>query len=91
MTGLLGSAEYDSLECVPVEKLAGLFDKSESWVYTMARQGKIPAVRVGGGWLFPRRLLERWMEGASDVEAVGSRARVDRLGAGSRARGGARR
>lgn len=83
------SAAYDPAECIEPDRLARLFGKSKSWVYTQARQGRIPAVRVGGSWLFPRRLIERWLEASGEVETGGPRGRVDRMSA-ARA-GGARR
>jgi excisionase family DNA binding protein len=72
-------APFDSVECIEPDDLAVLFKKSKSWVYTMARQGKIPAVRAGGSWLFPRRLIERWLDGASEAEPARPRGRVDAL------------
>jgi excisionase family DNA binding protein len=84
-------ADRDPLECLPADRVAGLLGISKSQVYALARQGKIPHVREGGSVLFPRRSLERWLDGASDVETAGRRARVDRLGAGRGSRGSARR
>lgn len=89
--GLLGPPSSDAAECVPPDRVAALFGKSKSWVYTMARQGHIPCVRVGGSWLFPRRALERWLEGASDVETAVPRGRVDSVVAVRRRRVSARR
>jgi putative molybdopterin biosynthesis protein len=34
---------------------------SERSLYDLARNGQVPAAQVGGKWLFPRRLLERWL------------------------------
>jgi len=86
-----GTPSSDAAECVPPEQIARLFGKSKSWVYTMARQGHIPCVRVGGSWLFPRRALECWLEGACDVETAVPRGRVDSVAAVRRRRVAARR
>src|SRR5512137_2542830 len=34
----------------------------EKQVYSLVKAGKIPASRVTGKWLFPRRLLDEWIE-----------------------------
>ena len=31
-------------------------------VYKLARQGRIPASKIGGAWRFRQDLLENWME-----------------------------
>lgn len=46
-------------------------------VYLLAQRGAIPATRVTGKWLFPRHLLDEWLEasarGKSPADARGSR------------------
>lgn len=82
---------YPELECVPAEQLARLLGKSESWLYTLVRQGRFPHVRVAGSVLFPRRLVARWLEGefdaAADRAGGGARGRVVAVGGGRGARG----
>jgi excisionase family DNA binding protein len=34
---------------------------SERALYDLARSGRVPGVQLGGKWLFPRALLERWL------------------------------
>src|SRR5512137_692601 len=34
----------------------------EKQVYALVKAGKIPASRVTGKWLFPRRILDDWIE-----------------------------
>jgi len=34
-------------------------------LYELAAKGRIPAVRVGRHWRFPRRLLEAWQRSAA--------------------------
>ena len=43
---------------------------NEKKVYSLARAGKIPAVRLTGKWLFPQATLEEWLEGKAR-EGVG--------------------
>lgn len=43
---------------------------NEKKIYSLARAGKIPAVRLTGKWLFPQATLEEWLEGRAR-EGVG--------------------
>src|SRR5512138_3413020 len=40
-------------------ELLGIHEKQ---VYALVKAGKLPASRVTGKWLFPRRLLDEWIE-----------------------------
>ncbi|MBL8702768.1 MAG: helix-turn-helix transcriptional regulator [Alphaproteobacteria bacterium] len=40
----------------------------ERKVYDLVRERQIPCVRVGGKWLFPRALIDRWLEQKLDAE-----------------------
>jgi excisionase family DNA binding protein len=60
----------------------------EKQVYALVKAGKIPASRVTGKWLFPRRLLDDWieqnaMEGLSVARTRGKRIAGVLLAAGS--------
>jgi excisionase family DNA binding protein len=77
---------FDALECVPAKRIAALLGLSVSQVYTLARQGRIPHVRLGGSVRFPRLALERWLARQADVEDAGPPARVDALASRRRAR-----
>ncbi|HJM04953.1 MAG: helix-turn-helix transcriptional regulator [SAR324 cluster bacterium] len=43
-------------------EVAEYLQLNEKKVYTLARTGKIPAVRLTGKWLFPKETLEIWLE-----------------------------
>lgn len=43
----------------------------ERKVYEMASEGLIPAARVTGKWLFPRRLVDQWVLGSVEFSAPG--------------------
>lgn len=47
---------------------------NEKKLYALANSGEVPAARVGGKWLFPRRLLDEWM-----LELAHGGAFTDRL------------
>jgi len=60
----------------------------EKQVYALVKSGKIPASRVTGKWLFPRRLLDEWiesnaMEGLAATRKRGKRIEGALLAAGS--------
>ncbi|GGC61166.1 DNA-binding protein [Siccirubricoccus deserti] len=40
---------------------------SERALYALARSRRVPAVQLGGKWLFPRGLLERWLAAQADM------------------------
>ncbi|BDG73523.1 helix-turn-helix transcriptional regulator [Roseomonas fluvialis] len=48
---------------------------SERSLYELARTRRIPAVQIGGKWLFPRLQLDRWL--AAQADAPGSALRLD--------------
>ncbi len=60
----------------------------EKQVYALVKAGKIPASRVTGKWLFPRRVLDEWieknaLEGLAAARTRGSRIEGVLLAAGS--------
>ena len=36
---------------------------NEKMVYTLIAEKGLPATKATGKWLFPRRLVEQWLEG----------------------------
>lgn len=58
---------------------------NEKKIYYMAKAGKLPCTRVTGKWVFPRKLIDEWIEGSSRG-APGPKREEERgvlLGAGS--------
>lgn len=45
-----------------VDTVAGITGYARKTLYQMAREGRIPAVRVGRSVRWDRRELDRWME-----------------------------
>ena len=62
-----------------VRRVAGLLGLSERTVYQMARDGRLPARRVGGRWRFRPEEIERWLDGSVSPAAQGL-ATPDRQG-----------
>lgn len=44
-----------------VKQVAAYLHLNEKKVYTLASEGKIPATKVTGKWLFPRHLVDQWV------------------------------
>ncbi|MFO1196664.1 MAG: helix-turn-helix transcriptional regulator [Burkholderiaceae bacterium] len=51
----------------------------ERTVYELVRARQIPSVRVAGKWLFPRDLIERWLEENTDASPLAGRAQATPL------------
>ena len=49
-------------EMLSTAEAAELLGLNEKKIYSLARAGKIPAVRLTGKWIFPRATLEEWLE-----------------------------
>jgi putative molybdopterin biosynthesis protein len=44
------------------KQVAELLDVNEKMIYTLVSEKGLPATKVTGKWLFPRHLVERWIE-----------------------------
>lgn len=49
-------------EWLSTKEVAQYLGLHEKKVYALARQGRLPATRLTGKWLFSRRLLDAWLE-----------------------------
>ncbi len=49
-------------EILSAKELSNYLGLNEKLIYRLAREGRIPAARIGGKWLFPRRLIDKWVE-----------------------------
>ena len=47
--------------CLTAKQAAAYLHLNEKKLYELANSGEVPAARVGGKWLFPRRLLDEWL------------------------------
>ncbi len=56
---------------------------SERSLYDLARGRRVPAVQLGGKWLFPRSLLERWLAAQADPPGMVPRVAPPPILAGS--------
>ncbi len=60
--------------CLDTREAAAFLHLNEKKLYELAKNGELPAARVGGKWLFPRALLEEWL-----LEQAHGGALTDRL------------
>jgi len=44
-----------------VKQVAAYLQLNEKKIYALVNEGKIPATKVTGKWMFPRELIDRWM------------------------------
>ncbi len=44
------------------KELASYLGLNEKKIYQLAREGSIPAARIGGKWVFPKHLIDEWIE-----------------------------
>ncbi len=50
-----------------VTEVAELLSLSRGSAYTLVRSGDIPAVRLGGRWVIPRRRFHTWLDNLPDA------------------------
>jgi len=63
------------------EQVGQLFNLKTRQVKELARQGRIPAVKVGRLWRFPEDSLKEWIQKgqATDISQTEINSRVDRI------------
>lgn len=67
-------ATHDPPRYMSVKQVADYLHLNEKKIYALASEGKIPATKVTGKWMFPRELVDRWM-----METSHGGALMDRL------------
>jgi excisionase family DNA binding protein len=55
------SADSEQPTMMTVREVAGYLRMHEMTIYRMARQGEIPAYKVGNRWRFNRNRLQEWL------------------------------
>ena len=51
-----------SEEVMNTKEVARYLDIHEKQVYGLIKSGRIPATKVTGKWIFPKRLIDEWIE-----------------------------
>jgi putative molybdopterin biosynthesis protein len=65
-----------SEELMNTKELAQYLDIHEKQVYALVKAGRIPATRITGKWIFPKKLIDDWIQ--SDAVAALQQARDKR-------------
>ena len=60
------TSEEDLSSFMTVEDVAELLRINKSTVYRMAKEGRLPATRVGRQWRFRQSSLERYLDGGGE-------------------------
>ncbi|MGI9303571.1 MAG: substrate-binding domain-containing protein [Gammaproteobacteria bacterium] len=53
--------DQDTPNFMNVRQVAGYLQLNEKKVYALLSEGKIPATKITGKWMFPRHLVDQWM------------------------------
>jgi excisionase family DNA binding protein len=69
-----GSTPFEAHACLTVQEVASFLRINEKKVYELVKEGSLPATKVTGKWLFPRRLVEQWL-----LESAHAGVLADRL------------
>jgi excisionase family DNA binding protein len=49
-----------------VQEVAALLGLALGGTYTLIREGTIPAIKVGGRWVVPKKRFHAWLDGIED-------------------------
>ena len=66
-----GLSGTDPLECLSAAAVSERLGVSKSQVYSLARRGELPHVKLGSGVVFPRRQLEEHLRREAERSVAG--------------------
>jgi putative molybdopterin biosynthesis protein len=77
-----------SVELMNTKEVASYLDIHEKQVYALIKSGRIPASRATGKWIFPKKIIDAWIEsqagaGLREARQKGTRIEGALLAAGS--------
>jgi excisionase family DNA binding protein len=72
-----------SADFMTARQLEEILQVNRTTIYRMAERGRVPALKVGGQWRFPRRQIEDWLQ--QDTEPAVSGATRAGVGSGASA------
>lgn len=58
------------VDLLTTKQLQEILQVDRTTIYRMAESGKLPGIRVGGQWRFPRNQVESWLQRQSSVSAM---------------------
>jgi len=60
------SVADDDRAVYTVQEVARLLSLSRGSAYALIREGTIPALRMGGRWIIPKRRFHAWLDGIGE-------------------------
>lgn len=57
---------FDIDEILTIAQVAHYLKVHELTIYKLAKEGRIPAFKVGGQWRFEKRVLDRWIKSKTE-------------------------
>lgn len=67
-------AKTSTPELMELKEVAAYLRLGERTVYALVKEKKIPCSRVTGKWLFPKRLIDLWIDQNTDAANLGAHA-----------------
>ncbi len=68
-------------ELLTTKQLQSILHVDRTTIYRMAESGRLPAVKVGGQWRFPRQQVDAWLGQRTDAAQLAQPLQVDILAA----------
>jgi len=68
-----------SEEMMNTKEAAGYLGIHEKQVYALIKTGRMPATRVTGKWIFPKKVIDAWIEANAKSGLEAARQKTDRI------------
>ena len=68
-----------SEEMMNTKEVARYLDINEKQVYALIKSGKMPATRVTGKWIFPKQVIDAWIETSAKTGLATARQKSGRI------------
>ena len=68
-----------SSELMNTKEIAKYLDIHEKQVYLLIKAGKIPCSRVTGKWIFPKKLIDEWIQTSAQDSLQQARKRINQI------------
>ena len=68
-----------SSELMNTKEVARYLDIHEKQVYLLIKAGKIPCSRVTGKWIFPKKLIDEWIQTSAQDSLQQARKRINQI------------
>jgi excisionase family DNA binding protein len=62
------------------KELAAYLEIHEKQVYALIKEGRIPCTKATGKWIFPRNLIDEWIDSSARSSIANARNKTDRMG-----------